>query len=77
MQKIIEKLTVPKVILRYIIMNFTNIKTIENVIPHVKIMNVLDNYSKDILTKAKRGFQYNCENGHLLLLNGYIILMKK
>ena len=65
MQKIIEKLTVPKVILRYIMMNFTDIQTIENVILNVKIMNVLDNYSQDILIKAKNGFLRNCENGYL------------
>ena len=28
-------------------------------------MNVLDNYSKDILTKARYGFQWNCKRGHL------------
>ena len=65
MQKIIEKLTVPKVILRYIMMNFTDMKTIENVILNVKIMNVLDDYSKNVLEKAKYGFAQNCENGHL------------
>ena len=65
MQKIIQKLAVPKVILRYIMMNFTNINTIKNVILNVKIMNVLDNYSKDILAKAINGFIYNCKYDHL------------
>ena len=65
MQKTIEKLTIPKVLLRYIMMNFTNVQTIKYLILNVKIMNVLDNYSKDILVKAKNGFLVNCLRGHL------------
>ena len=74
MQKIIKKLTVPKVLLRYIIMNFTNMQTIEYLILNVKIMNVLDNYSKDILAKAKKGFGYNCLNGHLTVAKWLYVL---
>ena len=67
MKAIIKKLAVPKVILRYIMMNFTDLKTIKCLILNVKIMNVLDNYSKDILEKARRGFQWNCLEGHLIV----------
>ena len=62
---IIYKLKIPKVILRFIMMNFLDIPTINNLLFIVKEMNVLDNYSKDILAKAKHGFIWNCINGHL------------
>ena len=50
---IIKKNNVPKVILRYIMMNFLDIKSITNLVLTIKEMNVLDNYSKNILEKAK------------------------
>ena len=50
---IIKKNNVPKVILRYIMMNFLDIKSIKNLVLIVKEMNVLDNYSKNILEKQK------------------------
>ena len=60
MQDLINKLCVPKVLLRYIMMNFTNIDTIKNL-----ILNVLDIHSKNILEKAQKGFDWNCKHGHL------------
>ena len=62
---IINKLRVPKVILRYIMMNFLDLTTIKNLILTVKEMNVLDDYSKDLLEKANKGFVWNCTYGHL------------
>ena len=61
----IRKSKIPKVILRFIMMNFLDLKTINNLLLSVKEMNVLDNYSKDLLVKANKGFNYNCKNGHL------------
>ena len=61
----IHKLKIPKVILRFIMMNFLDFNTIANLLFAVKEMNVLDNYSKDLLTKAKNGFIWNCQRGHL------------
>ena len=61
----IHKLRLPKVILRYIMMNFLDLNTIANLLFVVKEMNVLDNYSKDLLDKAKNGFIWNCKRGHL------------
>src|SRR5438309_1422509 len=65
MINIIRELKVPKVIFRYILMNFLDLKTIENAILTVKEMNVLDNHSKEILSKAKKGFIWNCANDHI------------
>ena len=65
MHKIIKELHVPKVILRYIMMIFLDMNTIKNIILHVKIMNVLDNHSKNILDKTRRGFIWNCKKGYL------------
>ena len=61
----IRKSKIPKVILRFIMMNFLDLKTIKNLLLTVKEMNVLDDYSKDLLAKAKKGFTWNCKNGHL------------
>ena len=61
----IRILKVPKVILRYIMMNFLDLLTIKNLLLTVKEMNVLDDYSKDLLEKSKNGFSWSCENGHL------------
>jgi len=52
----IKKLTVPNVLLRYIMMNFLYVKSIEILILTVKEMNVLDEHGKDFLIKAKTGF---------------------
>ena len=65
--EIINVLKVPKVILRYIIMNFIDLPTIKNLLFIVKEMNVLDDYSKNILTIANKGFQYNCVEGNLIV----------
>jgi len=46
-------------------MNFLDIKSIETLLLTVQRMNVLDSYSKDILMKSKKGFIWNCENGHI------------
>ena len=62
---IINELKIPNVILRYIMMIFLDLSTINNLLLTVKKMNVLDNYSKDLIIKANNGFQWNCENGHL------------
>ena len=65
MINLIEKLNVPKVILRYIMMNFLDLDTIKNIILTIKEMNVLDNYSKELLSNAKNGFNLNCVRGNL------------
>ena len=65
MINIINKTNVPKVILRYIIMNFLDMQSIECLLLVVKEMNVLDPFSKDFLTDAKKGFVWNCEHGRL------------
>ena len=62
---IIHNLNVPKVILRFVIMNFLDLPTIKNLLLTVKEMNVLDDYSKDLLLKANNGFSWNCKYGHL------------
>ena len=62
---IINKLRVPKVILRFIMMNFLDLNTIKNMLLTVKEMNILDNCSKDLLVKADKGFIWNCRQGHL------------
>ena len=59
----IHKSRIPNVILRYIMMNFLDLNTIKNLLLTVKEMNIFDNYSKDILVKANKGFIWNCENG--------------
>ena len=65
MLSIITRLKVPNVILRYIMMNFLDVKSIEVLLLTVPRMNVLDSYSKDLLMKSKKGFIWNCENGHM------------
>ena len=62
---IINRLNVPKVILRHIIMKYLDLTTIRNLILVVKEMNVLDDYSKDLLNKAHNGFIWNCKHGNL------------
>ena len=62
---IIQKLAVPKVILRYIMMEFLDLPTINNLLLTIKEMNVLDNYSKDLIIKANKRFVWNCQNGYL------------
>ena len=65
---IIQKLRVPKVILRYIMVNFLDLSTINNLLFTVKEMNILDMYSKDLIVKANKGFEWNCQNGHLTVV---------
>src|SRR3984957_20644461 len=45
--------------------NFLDLKTISNIILTIKKMNIFDNYYKEFLLKAARGFEWNCENGHI------------
>ena len=63
--QILRRLRVPKVILRYIMMKFLDLRTIKNLLLIVKEMNVLDNYSKDLILAAARGFEWNCKKGNL------------
>ena len=56
---------VPKVVLRYIMMNFLDLDSIKKVILTVKELNILDNYSKLFLVNANKGFFWNCFHGHL------------
>src|ERR1700722_16586965 len=65
MIKIINELNVPKVILRYMMINFLDLETIDNIILTIKEMNIFDNYHKEFLLKAKKGFIWNCSNGHI------------
>src|SRR5581483_2343648 len=65
MLHVIKKLNVPRVILRYIMMNYLDLASIETIILNIKEMNVLDEFSKTILSNAKCGLFWNCENGHL------------
>jgi len=47
-----------------------------NVILNVKMMNVLDNYSKELLLNAERRICLELQNElKLMLLNGYIHLV--
>ena len=63
--EVIKKNNVPKVILRYIMMNFLDFNSIKTIMLTVGEMNVLDTYSKIFLEKAENGFKWNCKNGHL------------
>ena len=58
-------MNVPKVILRYIMMNFMDLNSIKNIILNVKEMNILSDHNKNILENASKGFITCCENGHL------------
>lgn len=62
---LIQKCGVPKVILRYIMMNFLDFESIKNVILTVKEMSVLDSYSKKFLRRASKGYEWNSQKGHL------------
>ena len=46
-------------------MNFLDLPTLKNLLLTVKEMNVLDDYSKDLLEKSKNGFILSCASGHL------------
>ena len=46
-------------------MNFLDITSINNLLLTIEEMNVLDNYSKDLIVKAHKGFVWNCKRGHL------------
>src|SRR5581483_4082882 len=65
MLHVIKKLRVPRVILRYIMMNYLDLASIKTIILNIKEMNVLDDFSKTILSNAKYGLSWNCEKGHL------------
>src|SRR5581483_4796804 len=65
MLHVIKKLCVPRVILRYIMMNYLDLASIKTIILNIKEMNVLDDFSKNILSNAKYGLSWNCEKGHL------------
>src|SRR5581483_1329863 len=65
MLHIIKNLCVPRVILRYIMMNYLDLTSIKTIILNIKEMNVLDNFSKTILSNAKHGLVWNCKNGNL------------
>src|SRR5581483_835062 len=65
MLHIIKKLNVPKVILRHIMMNYLDLASIKTIILNIKEMNVLDDFCKTILSNAKHGLLWNCQNGHL------------
>src|SRR5581483_3658613 len=65
MLHIIKKLSVPRVILRYIMMNNLDLADIKTIILNIKEMNVLDNFSKTILSNAKHGLVWNCKKGNL------------
>ena len=61
MLKIIKQCNVPRVLLRYIMMNFLDMQSLRILILTVKELNVLDDYSKDFLTDAKKGCIWNCK----------------
>src|SRR5581483_6050772 len=65
MLHVIKKLNVPRVILRYIMMNYLDLASIKTIILNIKEMNVLDDFSKTILSNAKYELIWNCQNGHL------------
>lgn len=46
-------------------MNFLDLITIKHLILTVSDANVLDNHSKDLLTKANNGLVWNCQHGCL------------
>ena len=62
---IIRQANVPKVILRYIMMNFLDLMSIKRLILTVREMNVLDNYSKNFLANVAKGFFWNYKNDRL------------
>lgn len=62
MINIIRQLNVPNVIIRHILMNYLCYKDIKNVILSIKL-NVLDEFSKQILCKAGEGFIECCMKG--------------
>src|SRR5581483_1791044 len=65
MLHVIKKLNVPRVILRHIMMNYLDLASIKTIILNIKEMNVLDDFSNTILSNAKYGLSWNCQNGHL------------
>lgn len=65
---IIKKCQVPNCILRYIMMNFLDLGSIETIMLTVKEMNVLDSHNRDFLTSAKRGYLYLCKTGKLNII---------
>src|SRR5581483_8827976 len=74
MLAIIKNLNIPRVILRHILMKYLDVVSIKIIILNVKEMNVLDEFSKEILLNAKRGLNWNCENGYLSIVQYLISL---
>src|SRR5581483_4804473 len=68
MLAVIKNLNVPRVILRHILMKYLDVASIKIIILTVKEMNVLDEFSKGFLLNAKRGLNWNCENGYLSIV---------
>src|SRR5581483_6603208 len=65
MLHVIKKLNVPKVILRYIMMSYLDLVSIKTIILNIKEMNILDDFSKTILSNAKHGLSWNCKKDNL------------
>src|SRR5581483_11980040 len=65
MLAVIKDINVPRVILRHILMKYLDVASIKIIILNVREMNVLDEFSKEILLNAKKGLNWNCQNGHL------------
>src|SRR5581483_1296288 len=65
MLAVIKNINVPCVILRHILIKYLDVVSIKIIILNVKEMNVLDEFSKEILLNAKKGLNWNCQNGHL------------
>lgn len=64
MLKIIQKLKVPNVLLRHIMMNYLDLKTIQYIFLHYKKFRVLTQDNKEFLNRVNKGFTYCCENGY-------------
>ena len=62
MLQIINKLGIPKVILRYLMINFIDIDSIAVLVLHIKEMNILDDKSKEILLDS-RTLYWKCMHG--------------
>src|SRR5581483_8167373 len=62
---VINKLHIPRVILRHIMMTYLDVASMKTIILNIKEMNVVDNFSKTILSNARRELVWNCKHGHL------------
>ena len=61
----IKENKVPKVLLKYIMMDFLDWSSIKKLILSVKEMNILEDNHKYILHQAKNGIVWNCMTGQL------------